>query len=482
MALDFRFYNTRTRAVADFVPQRPGHVSLYSCGPTVYNYAHIGNLRAYVFVDVLKRALQWGGYQVRHVMNLTDVGHLTDDADSGDDKMELAARRSGRDIWDLSRMYATAFFEHAADLAILPPDVVCRATDHIDQQIALVQQIEAQGAAYRADDGIYLDTNRVPGYADFAKLDLHGQQAGVRVKVVAGKRNPHDFALWKFADPEKNRLMEWDSPWGRGFPGWHLECSAMATHYLGKNFDIHTGGIDHIPVHHTNEIAQMKAATGCESWVNVWMHNNFLVLDKNDGSDGDKMSKSSGDFLTLDTLRGWAHQPLAYRYLLLRTHYRKEVKFSRTNLEHAEASLLRLWQNIAQRQQQSASQASGDADPSALQSHRDAFADAICDDLNTAKGLAEVFGAVRNPELPAAAVVRFVADADRVLGLRLLAGPVGGDRGGQIDHEAIDKLVQKRNQARANKDFAAADAIRDALLAVGIQIKDGPDGTRWMLS
>lgn len=475
MTRPMKLYNTRTRSVDPLTPIEEGKVSIYSCGPTVYNYAHIGNLRAYVFVDTLKRALQWCGYQTNHIMNVTDVGHLTDDASDGEDKMELAAKKSGRDIWDLSRYYTGVFFEHTGDLGIQPPNTVCRATDHIQEQIEMVKTIDERGFAYKIEDGIYLDTSKLPKYAEFARLSLEGQQAGARIDVVEGKKNPTDFAIWKFAKGAK-RLMEWESPWGRGFPGWHLECSAMSCHYLGERFDIHTGGIDHIPVHHTNEIAQIQAYTGRDAWVNVWMHNNFLVLER-DGEDA-KMAKSGGNFVTLDTIREWGLQPLAYRYFLLNTHYRKEARFSRANVEDAAKGLTKLWKKIAALQEEAAGEP-GNMHAPELAAHAREVAEGISDDLNTARCLAEVWKVVQHETIKAADKLALVADADRILGLRLMQGPIGGGDGASVDEDKMRKLIVKRNTARADRDFSTADAIRDALDAVGVRLKDSPDGTTW---
>jgi len=475
MIRPIKLYNTRTRSVDLLEPLEEGKVGIYSCGPTVYNYAHIGNLRAYVFVDTLKRALQWCGYQTNHIMNITDVGHLTDDASDGEDKMELAAKKSGRDIWDLSRYYTSIFFEHTGDLGIQPPNTVCRATDHIPQQIDMVQTIYDNGFAYQIDDGIYLDTAKLPKYADFARLSIEGQQAGARVDIVQGKKSPTDFAIWKFAKGAK-RLMEWESPWGRGFPGWHLECSAMSCNYLGERFDIHTGGIDHIPVHHTNEIAQMMAYTKSDEWVNVWMHNNFLVLEQ-DGEET-KMAKSGANFITLDSIRNWGLQPLAYRYLLLNTHYRKETRFSRTNVEDAAKGLNRLWKRISSIHDE-AGGAKGDLNAPTLETYRREVTDGISDDLNTARCLAEVWKIVQDESVAAADKIAFIADTDRVLGLRLTQGPIGGGDAASVDEAKMQKLIQKRNQARTDKDFSTADTIRDALDAVGVRLKDSPEGTTW---
>ena len=475
MIRPIKLYNTRTRSIETLEPLEEGKVGIYSCGPTVYNFAHIGNLRAYVFVDTLKRALQWCGYQTNHIMNITDVGHLTDDASDGEDKMELAAKKTGRDIWDLSRYYTSVFFEHTGDLGIQPPNTVCRATDHIPQQIDMVQTILDNGFAYEIDDGIYLDTSKLPKYADFAKLSLEGQQAGARVDVVEGKKNPTDFAIWKFAKGAQ-RLMEWESPWGRGFPGWHLECSAMSCHYLGERFDIHTGGIDHIPVHHTNEIAQMMAFTQTDEWVNIWMHNNFLVLEQ-DGEET-KMAKSGANFITLDSIRSWGIQPLAYRYFLLNGHYRKEARFSRANVEDASKGLTKLWKKIADLHDQANGKA-GDLNAPTLEPYRREIAEAIADDLNTARCIGEIWKLVQDEAVDAADKLALLDDSDRFLGLRLLHGPIGGGAGVTVDEAKMQKLIQKRNQARADKEFSTADAIRDALDAVGVRLKDSPDGTTW---
>jgi cysteinyl-tRNA synthetase len=295
-------YKTMDREKKLFNPIAPSTVSLYTCGPTVYNYAHIGNLRTYVFEDVLKRVLQYNGYQVNHVMNITDVGHLTDDADSGIDKMEKGAAREGKSAWDIAKFYTEAYQHDLANLNIEPPTTWCKATDHIPEQIALIQKLEHKGFTYRTPDGIYFDTAKLPDYGKLAKLDLKHLQAGTRVDI-GEKKNPTDFALWKFSDYDTKRQMEWDSPWGIGFPGWHIECSAMATKYLGQPFDIHCGGIDHIPVHHTNEIAQSEVAEG-KPLANYWLHGEFLLIDN------DKMAKSGENFITLQTIKDKGINPL----------------------------------------------------------------------------------------------------------------------------------------------------------------------------
>lgn len=300
-------YNTLTKKKEEFIPIKKKKVGLYTCGPTVYNYAHIGNLRTYVFEDILRRTLEFNGYQVNHIENITDVGHLTDDADQGEDKMEKAAQKEKKNAWELSKFYTKAFRRDIKLLNIQEPHTWCKATDHIDEQIATIKKIINNGYTYQTTDGIYFDTSKMPTYGDFARLDIKNLQAGARIDI-GEKKNPTDFALWKFSGKEK-RQMEWDSPWGVGFPGWHIECSTMSTKYLGAPFDIHCGGIDHIPVHHTNEIAQTWAADK-KKMANYWLHGEFLVIDEN------RMGKSQGNFITLQTLIDKRYNPLAYRYLI----------------------------------------------------------------------------------------------------------------------------------------------------------------------
>jgi cysteinyl-tRNA synthetase len=328
-------YDNYTRSLRRFEPLHPGgEVGLYTCGPTVYDYQHIGNYRTFLFEDVLKRVLAWNGYSVRHVMNITDVGHLTSDADTGEDKMEKGARRTGKTAWEIAELYTDAFVADLRLLAIDAPTVLCKATDHIAEQIAFIADIERNGYAYRTPDGVYFDTSRQADYGHLARLDVKGLEAGKRVDV-GDKRNPTDFALWKFSAPDDHRQMEWDSPWGRGFPGWHIECSAMAQRYLGDLFDIHCGGEDHIPVHHTNEIAQTEARCGTRL-ANYWLHGYFLLL--NDA----KMAKSAGEFLRVQSLVDRGYDPLAYRYLCLTAHYRSQLNFTWDALDAAATGLDRM--------------------------------------------------------------------------------------------------------------------------------------------
>src|SRR3989338_2131329 len=313
-------YNTLGRKKQEFKPIKKGIVGLYTCGPTVYSYAHIGNLRTYIFEDILKRVLIENGYKVKHVMNITDVGHLTSDADTGDDKVEKSAKEQKKTVWDIAGFYTKVFQEDIAKLHILDPDIWCRATDHIKEQIELIKKLEKKGLTYKTSDGIYFDTSKFKDYGILGNIKAEGLKAGVRVEI-GEKKNPTDFALWKFSPKDSKRQMEWKSPWGTGFPGWHIECSAMSMKYLGETFDIHCGGIDHVPVHHTNEIAQSEAATG-KSFVKYWAHGAFLLLEK------EKMAKSGGNFITLQTLIERGYDPLDYRYFCFTAHYRSELKFS----------------------------------------------------------------------------------------------------------------------------------------------------------
>jgi cysteinyl-tRNA synthetase len=316
-----RIFNARTRRVEAFLPIDPSRVQMYCCGPTVYDYAHIGNLRTYVFEDILRRTLELFGYTVKHVTNITDVGHLQSDADAGDDKIEIAARREHKSPRDIARHYEDEFFRHADLMRIKRPTLVCRATEHIDEMIDMVSRLMKRGHAYVVDGNVYFEVATFPAYADFAGLDLQKQKATNRVELDPRKRDAADFVLWFSQSKYPNQVMKWPSPWGTGFPGWHIECSAMASKYLGEHFDIHCGGIDHIPVHHTNEIAQSECCHG-RSWVNFWLHAEFLEIDK------DKMSKSTHGFLQLDQIVADGFTPLDYRYLLLTAHYRSRLRFS----------------------------------------------------------------------------------------------------------------------------------------------------------
>ncbi len=461
-----KLFNTMGREKQEFHPIEPGRVRLYACGPTVYAYAHIGNLRTYVFEDVLKRVLLYLGYAVRHVMNITDVGHLTSDADTGEDKMELAAQREGKDIWEIAKFYTEAFQRDIEKLNVLPPDVWCRATDHIEDMIDMVRRLEANGLAYPADDGVYYDTSKFDRYTELARLDLEGLMEGARIEANPNRRNKSDFALWKFSPPGRQRQMEWDSPWGRGFPGWHIECSTMAVKYLGETLDIHCGGIDHVPVHHTNEIAQAEGATG-KRFVNYWVHGEFLQLDRA------KMAKSAGTFLTLSELEGRGYEPMDYRYFCLTAHYRSGLTFTWDALDGARAGYVHLAERIGELAAETPPDTKDDQ-PERQGRHRQAFREAICDDLNAPSAIAALWTALRDETLSPSSRLALARDFDAVLGL-------GIDQLASLSSETpahVQQLVAQREQARRRKNWAEADKLRDAVLAEGFSIKDTAQGPK----
>ena len=461
-------YNTRTRRKEPFEPLEPGHARVYTCGPTVYAPQHVGNMRSQVFADTLKRVLLYEGLRVTHVINVTDVGHLTqDDIDEGEDKMEAAAQKSGRTAAEVAAEYTAQWLHDRERLGCLEPEVLCKATDHIAEQIALVQELEKGGFVYVIADGVYFDTSRFPRYAEFARLDLEAQADGARIGQTEGKRNASDFALWKFASEGEQRQQEWDSPWGRGFPGWHIECSAMSRRYLGDRFDIHTGGMEHVAVHHTNEIAQSEAAYAEAPWVAVWMHHEWLTF-----AGGEKISKSKGHLLVLQDLVDEGIPPLAYRYFLLQAHYRQQQTFSVDAVQAAATGFKRLLAQAAE-----VRDAPGEADAARTAPYGERFAEALRDDLNTPRALAVVHEVARSTELEPAERRALLHDFDRVLGL----GLAHAERAEAVQESdpRIDALVVERQAARAAKDFARADAIRDELAAEGITIEDTPEGARW---
>jgi cysteinyl-tRNA synthetase len=448
-----RLFDSYTRAVREFEPLRPPEVGMYTCGPTVYDYAHIGNLRTYVFEDILRRVLESAGYQVRHVMNITDVGHLTSDADTGEDRMEKGSRRTGQSAWEIARLYTEEFQKDLARLNIEEPHVWCRATDHIPEQIAMIRAIEAKGFTYRTADGIYFDTSKLPDYGYLARLKREGLQAGTRVDI-GEKRHPTDFALWKFSAPDEKRQMEWDSPWGIGFPGWHIECSAMAAKYLGPYFDIHCGGEDHIMVHHPNEIAQTEAAHGTRL-ANFWMHGYFLQIDEA------RMGKSEGNFLRLETLIDRGYDPLIWRFFCLGAHYRAKLTFTWESLDAAATALQRLRTSVH------GWGAPGAVDPEFLRR----FRVEVEDDLNMPRALAVTWDLVRS-DLDPAARKATVIEFDRVLGLGLGSWQ---PRAETIPDE-IMRLVEERQRARQERRYKDADAVRDQIRAQGYEVEDTPSG------
>jgi cysteinyl-tRNA synthetase len=462
------FYDTRSRSQRPFEPLEPGRVGIYSCGPTVYAPQHVGNMRSFLVADLLRRFLESEGFEVTHVINITDVGHLVSDADEGEDKIEAAARRAGQSAEEIADHYTKQWREDCEALNCLTPAHNPRATEHIKEQIELAQKLDAGGYLYSIRDGLYFDTSRFPRYAELAGLDLEGQAEGARIGVTEGKRNPADFAVWKFAEKGVNRLQEWDSPWGRGFPGWHLECSAMSVRYLGERFDIHTGGIDLSTVHHTNEVAQSECGFGVHPWVGFWMHNEYLNMG------GEKMSKSKGDVKTLSDLKKRGIDPLAFRYFFLQAHYRQQQAYGDEALQSAAKGLRRL-QTIAK----GLEVAKGSGDEAVQAPIRARFRDALADDLNAPRAMAVVWEVARNDTLGAADRRDLLRAFDLVLGLSLAKGPAGlaGDEWEQDPQ--IDGMLEARQAAREAKDWATADRIRDELVAMKIEIVDTPEGSRW---
>jgi cysteinyl-tRNA synthetase len=470
-------FNTLGRKVHAFRPIEPGKAGFYGCGPTVYNYAHIGNLRAYVTHDVLVRALRRFGYEVTHVMNVTDVGHLSDDGDEGDDKMVASAVQRGKSVLEIADFYSEAFFRDTALLNIIKPTVVCKATEHIPEMIDLIKRIEDNGFTYYAGGNLYFDISKFPNYGELALLRLDELKAGARTKVDEDKRNPGDFVLWFTKSKFEKQALVWDSPWGRGYPGWHIECSAMSIKYLGENFDVHAGGIDHIPVHHTNEIAQSEAATGKRPWVNYWVHNEFLVMDKG------KMSKSAGGFLTLQTLIDSGYDPLDYRYFLLGGQYRSQLQFSWEALDGARNARKSLIDRLRLLSRQAyGPSAKGKVLDSGAGQYLVDFDKALCDDLSTPRALAELWGLLRDTSLSPADALAAAFDMDEVLGLNLAEEARRKSRGSDDDPALtaeIEGLIKERNAAKKAKDYNKADKIRRGLKDKGIILEDTPSGTTW---
>jgi cysteinyl-tRNA synthetase len=447
----------------------------------VYNYAHIGNLRAYVTHDVLTRTLRRAGYEVTHVMNITDVGHLSGDNDEGDDKMVRSAEERGKSVLEIADFYTRAFFNDTGRMNIIKPTVVCKAIEHVGEMIELIRRLEAKGYTYSAGGNIYFDVGKFPGYGELALLRPDELKAGARVGADKNKRNPQDFVLWFTKSKFENQALVWDSPWGRGYPGWHIECSAMSIKYLGEQFDIHAGGIDHVPIHHTNEIAQSEAATGTHPWVRYWVHNEFLVLDKG------KMSKSSGGFITLQSLSDSGYDPLDYRYFLLGGHYRTQLQFSWESLEgakNARRSLLDQIRRLAENAGGKGAALKGEVYSEKARRYLAAFDKALEEDLSTPRALAELWGLVRDGELDPGEALAGVFDMDRVLGLSLAESldKAGTDRA--VDpalREEIERLIARRSEAKKLKNYAEADSIRRGLKERGVILEDTPSGTVWRL-
>lgn len=464
-------YNTLTRKKEEFKPIEIGKVGIYCCGPTVYNYAHIGNLRSYFFEDILKRVMLYNGYEVRHIMNITDVGHLVSDSDEGEDKMEKGASREGKTVWEIAEYYTNAFKRDIEEMNILPPTLYCKATDFITEQIDMIKCLEEKGYTYITSDGVYYDTSKFPEYGKLGMLNIEGLQEGKRIGFSEEKRNKTDFALWKFSPINSKRQMEWESPWGKGFPGWHIECSAMSIKFLGKTFDIHCGGVDHIPIHHTNEIAQTEACTGTK-FVNYWLHGEFLIEDKG------KMSKSSGEFLRLKTLMDRGYSPLDYRYFLLMTHYRKKINFSFANLDSAKNGFLNLKDKIknilANVDEAKLSKTRENNLSSDAVNYKEKFHDSINDDLNAGEGLSILWEVLKDKSLLPEEKIFLSQNFDTVIGLKL-SDIIKSTSPKEIPEEIL-MLAEQRKEAKRRKDFTKADRIRELIKEKGFEILDKKGG------
>ncbi len=470
--MTIKLFNTMSRKLEEFKPLTPGRVGFYSCGPTVYHYAHIGNLRSFVLADLLKRMFLENGYDVTNVMNITDVGHLTsDDDDSGEDKMEKGAARDNKSVWDIAKFYTDEFLRDSTDMNLLEPTYRPRATDYIKEQIDLVRQLEALGYTYEIPgDGIYYDTAKFAAYGALTGGGLTGNRAGARVEFNDAKRNPTDFALWKFSPSDKKRQMEWDSPWGVGFPGWHAECSAMSMALLGRHFDIHTGGTDLSRVHHANEIAQSEPITGAP-WVNYWVHSEFLV-DKS----GEKMSKSKGEFLTLNVLKQRGYDPMAYRYMLLLGHYQSQLAFSWDALDAAANG----YKNIVRRISEMIVANDGSSvDADAYNALHDKILGAVSDNLKTAEALVIIQEMLRDANVTNATKLALFEFIDRLLGLRFMerARDMAALETATVPPE-IQELADARTAAKAAKDWATADTLRARIDAAGWTVLDTKDGVK----
>ena len=452
-----KLFNTSSREIEEFKPLREKEVTFYSCGPTVYDFAHIGNLRTYIFVDILKRVLEFNDYKVKHVMNITDVGHLTGDGDEGEDKIEKGARRELKSTWEIAEFYTKAFKDDLHKLNIIEPSIWAKATDHIAEQIDLIKKLEEKGFLYKISDGLYFDTSKFPDYGKLARLNLEGQEEGARVEINSEKKNPTDFAVWKFSPPDQKRQMEWQSPWGVGFPGWHIECSAMSMKYLGETIDIHTGGIDHIPVHHSNEIAQSESATG-KQFVRYWLHGEFLLV--NEG----RMGKSENNFITLNDLVERGYEPIIYRFFCLSSHYRSKLNFSWEAMDGAKNGWTKLKLKFL-----NLGRINGQVNTEIIQK----FRDIINDDLSVPNALAYVWEILKI-DIPDGDKRATLLEIDKVLGLDLE----------NIKIEKVEipddvrELAEKRKEEREKKKFDKADEIRKLILEKGWEVEDATDGYR----
>jgi len=457
--VDLKLYDSLSRSVRVFAPLGERPVGIYSCGPTVYARQHLGNMRPYVFADLLRRTLSSAGHAVKHVINITDVGHLTSDADEGGDKVELAAARANTSALAITEHYTTLFKADLERLGVMAPDVWAKASAHIPEQIAMIERLEARGFSYRTADGVYFDTNRAPHYGELSGLRASVEHSRVGIHQ-SSKRHPSDFALWKFSNPEgPQRQLEWQSPWGKGFPGWHIECSAMASKYLGDQFEIHTGGVDHIAVHHTNEIAQAEHALAVRPWVKYWMHGAWLTME------GAKIAKSAGLAPNLDDLSAIGVSATAFRYYLMTAHYRAPLDLNLEALRAAETGHERMSHFV----EQHLAEAKGPPLPTEAEWRRQ-FYDALYDDLDAPRALAVLWCILADPSLSTGSRARLIAELGAVLGLAWKSS-----RAVQGDPEAL-RLLEARQRARAERDFVKADALRAELWRRGFAIEDSPEG------
>ncbi|MFH0987499.1 MAG: cysteine--tRNA ligase [Patescibacteria group bacterium] len=455
-----KIYNTLSRKKDVFQPLKDKEIGLYTCGPTVYDFPHIGNLRSYLFEDVLKRVLLYNGYKVKHVMNITDVGHLTSDADTGEDKVEKSARIQKKSPYEIAEFYTKIFKENLKDLNVIEPDIWCKATDHIKEQIDLIKTLEEKGFIYKTADGIYFDTSLLPDYGKLAQLNIEGLKAGARIEMVKGKKNITDFALWKFSLPPaggKKRLMEWQSPWGVGFPGWHLECAAMSIKYLGIPFDIHCGGIDHIPVHHTNEIAEAEGAFG-KTFVRYWMHGGFLQVE------GEKMAKSKGNFFTLKDIKEKSFSRLSFRYLILQTHYRSSLNFTWKSLEASQNALLKIYETVSSYAKEA---------PKIPQDYETKITDAINDDLDTPTLISLLWEVIKS-SLKEDVKLGLLLRIDKITGLGLKEK---WQEGREFSSE-VSQLIELRENHRKEGNWSEADKVRKTLEKMGWHLEDTKEGPK----
>lgn len=460
--MSIKFYNTLTKRKEEFVPIHENEAKIYSCGPTVYNYAHIGNFRAYIFMDNLRRILEYNGYKLKHVMNITDVGHLESDADEGEDKMEKAARRENKSPFEIAKFYTEVFFEDMNKLNIERPEIIAKATEHIPDMLEFAKEIVKNGYGYETSTAIYFDVSKLDKYPVLSNRNIDEQMAGARVDVDPEKRNPYDFAIWIKAPA--NHIMKWDSPWGLSYPGWHLECSAMSKKYLGEEFDIHTGGVDHIPTHHENEIAQSKGAFG-KVPARIWMHVEFLQVD------GGKMSKSLGNVYTISQLQDKGIEPLAYKLFCYTAHYRTQLNFTFEGVMSSQKALNRLRESYLKHKT-----GNEQIEDSILEEYKNRFIDAINDDLNMPLAMGIVWEIARH-EKKSGKIAELLIELDKVLALDLINSEMYLKEYKDIEiPEHINDLLEQRKKARLEKNWELSDKIRDELKEKGYIVKDTKEG------